>query len=330
MSDHSTLAAISFSPASAVRARHLSPAPYISIVQFRALLNIYQRVLVRHLVACTQAPTVPWHHLLLDMAGTSKRTRSATADEENAPPTPPPTGSRPTRRAPSQHAGPSTPTLATATPPTPTSNTPTRPIQTRSSTFNLAPPTPLTRTSSLFTASTRRANGAGLEQNPTQQGLVAGPSSSTRGGTLIRTQSTPTLSSPQNLKMGASGIPAGPGRGKGDPDDVFGTGSRRFGKGKENIPPKKDAENGDAESSRKRLRVGSRSSFGGSGRGRSGSVASVRSESSGTRPLSSRTMYLLLTWQALRYLADQPLQLSPRPPHHLRSLLPPRSTRSAR
>lgn len=107
---------------------------------------------------------------------------------------------------------------------------------------------------------------------------MAGPSTP-RGGTLVRTQSTPVLSNPANLKAGVTGGSGGH-RGKGDPEDVFGLGGagRRFGKGKENVPPKKDAENDEAESSRKRLRVGSRAS--GGGRGRSGSVASVRSESS--------------------------------------------------
>lgn len=215
------------------------------------------------------------------MAGPSKRSRTSTQDEENAPPTPPPT-SRTTRRAPAPILSPTT----TTTPPSPSSNTPSRPIQTRSSTLHLAPPTPLTRTSSLFSPTTRRTASSSssltLSSLSHTGNATAGPS---RVGTLTRTQSSPLLSNPSDLKESVTSGPGGSGRGKGDPEDVFGPGSgRRFGKGKENVPPKKDADKDDAESSRKRLRVGSRasggSSAGGLNRARSGSVASVRSESS--------------------------------------------------
>ena len=94
----------------------------------------------------------------------------------------------------------------------------------------------------------------------------------TRSGVLTRTQSSPALASPSALK--AAMAPGGSGAGKGGPEDVFGLG-RRPGRGKENVPPRKE----DEENQRKRLRVtsGSRSV---TSRGRSGSVASVRSESS--------------------------------------------------
>ncbi|WOO85061.1 Cell division control protein 18 [Vanrija pseudolonga] len=65
---------------------------------------------------------------------------------------------------------------------------------------------------------------------------------------------------------------------KGGSDDIgIGGPSRRWGKGKENVPPPKD-ENACAEGSRKRLRVSRRESSSTPGRTRSASVASVRSE----------------------------------------------------
>jgi len=103
---------------------------------------------------------------------------------------------------------------------------------------------------------------------------------------LLRTQSTPSsigLGTPSFMKSpSVSGGSAG--RGKGE-DDYFSLGPRRPGQGKENIPPKKDEEMG----SRKRLRVSSRSG----GRGRSGSVSSLRSEtpSSMSHSLGDSTEY---------------------------------------
>lgn len=117
---------------------------------------------------------------------------------------------------------------------------------------------------------------------------MAGPTTRS-GGVLLRTQSTPTLASPASLKQALALGGGGAGRGKGDPEDVFGSGSggpKGFGRGKENIPPKKDGEEDGQRG--KRLRVTS-TGRNVSGRGRSGSVASVRSETS-----SSECKLLLL------------------------------------
>ena len=92
------------------------------------------------------------------------------------------------------------------------------------------------------------------------------PSPGAYGSTLVRTQSQPVITSMDNLK--ASSAPGGVGRGKGDDFDLV----PRHGRGKENIPPKKDEEG----ASRKRLRTGARSDR--SVRTRSGSVSSMRSE----------------------------------------------------
>ncbi|TYJ56934.1 hypothetical protein B9479_002379 [Cryptococcus floricola] len=95
---------------------------------------------------------------------------------------------------------------------------------------------------------------------------------------LLRTQSTPSLTSAGSSSLKSlAGAPAG----ESEKPEKDGLGeSRRFGKGKENIPPKRAEQNDEVEGPRKRIRLTSRSSFtGASGRGRSGSVASIRSES---------------------------------------------------
>jgi cell division control protein 6 len=69
---------------------------------------------------------------------------------------------------------------------------------------------------------------------------------------------------------------SGGSRGKGENPDEGYFSLGRYGKGKENIPPKKSDER-EENGSRKRLRVSSRGS-GSGGRGRSGSVSSLRSE----------------------------------------------------
>jgi cell division control protein 6 len=144
-------------------------------------------------------------------------------------------------------------------------------------------PNGLARANSLmFTPSTRRTNNSSHGATP----FTLSPSTPSLGGTgmLLRTQSTPSsigLGTPSFMKSpSVSGGSAG--RGKGE-DDYFSLGPRRPGQGKENIPPKKDEEMG----SRKRLRVSSRSG----GRGRSGSVSSLRSEtpSSMSYPLGDLT-----------------------------------------
>ncbi|KAK8847481.1 hypothetical protein IAR55_005339 [Kwoniella newhampshirensis] len=266
------------------------------------------------------------------MAGPTKRTR-----QEDEPPTP--------SSSSSSSSNPSTPT-----PTTPmtrnnssTSNTTrrqatpsTRPILTRSAATQPPPPPPngLSRSTSLFSISTRRTNfslsSSASSSNLASTSLVGlglpGPSpapsssgsSSGRGGMLLRTQSTPTIASPTQLK--ASTAAAGGGSGStpkgGDGDmGLGGSGGRRFGKGKENIPPKKEDDREEG-SSRKRLRVGSRGSYSGSagGRGRSGSVASVRSETTGSgrhsslAPSSSASS--IGSWGGARLPSPSPSQAS--------------------
>ncbi|OCF32524.1 hypothetical protein I316_05704 [Kwoniella heveanensis BCC8398] len=181
---------------------------------------------------------------------------------------------------------------------TSTTTAPNRPILTRSAATQAPSPrnTGLTRSTSLLNVTTRRS---GLTATSSLPGIMAAPSSgaassssssgsssssSGRVGMLTRTQSTPSLVTPTQLKAAASAGGSGGAAGKGGDDGGSGgTGGRRFGKGKENIPPKKDEENEPEEgSSRKRPRMSSRSSTSGrNGRGRSGSVVSVRSETSG-------------------------------------------------
>ncbi|WVQ83133.1 hypothetical protein IAT38_005271 [Cryptococcus sp. DSM 104549] len=192
---------------------------------------------------------------------------------------------------------PTTTPSAPAAPPAPT------PPTTRA---NSASRRPLTRStlssssSSSFSISTRRTNFALSASSSSSNLTSAGsgsramgfgtPSSSGRampsgsgarsagGGMLLRTQSMPVITSASDIKasVGAGGAEEPP---KGGCDDGLGQGGRRFGKGKENIPPKKD-EDVEAEPARKRPRVTSRGSYSSanSRRNRSGSVASVRSE----------------------------------------------------
>jgi cell division control protein 6 len=141
--------------------------------------------------------------------------------------------------------------------------------------------TGLARANSLmFTPSTRRTNNSSHGATP----FTLSPTTPSLGGggtgMLLRTQSYPTMGmgSPSFLKSPSiSGGSAG--RGKGD-DDYFSLGPRRPGQGKENIPPKKNDER-EETGSRKRLRVSSRSG----GRGRSGSVSSLRSETPSSKSL---------------------------------------------
>jgi len=130
-------------------------------------------------------------------------------------------------------------------------------------------PSGLGRANSLmFTPSTRRTNNSSHGATPFTLSPIT-PSIG-GGGMLLRTQSSPMIGTGSPFKSPSiSGGSAG--RGKGD-DDYFSLGPRRPGQGKENIPPKKEDERDMG--SRKRLRVSSRSG----GRGRSGSVSSLRSE----------------------------------------------------
>lgn len=208
------------------------------------------------------------------MPGPTKRTRQTTGEENETTPTPIP--STPAISRSSMTTRQRSPVATT--PPV----TPSRPIYTRSAattTTTTQPTTPshLTRSNSLFitpTPTTRRGLG-GATSGSIGMGAPTAPIVTGRGGTLTRTQSTPSMAmaSPDQLKAVAGGS-GGSGRGKGDPEG----GDRNWGKGKENIPPKKeDAPDAGSEGSRKRIRVGSRSS--GSGRGRSDSISSMRSDS---------------------------------------------------
>ncbi|WVQ98140.1 hypothetical protein IAU59_005262 [Kwoniella sp. CBS 9459] len=224
-------------------------------------------------------------------------------------------------------AGP--PRRATASSSQYTTTTSNRPILTRSAatqgpSSSSARNTGLTRSTSLLNVTTRRS---GLTATSSLPGIMAAPSAgagpssgssssgaSGRVGMLTRTQSTPSLVSPTQLKAatGAGGSGSAAGKG-GDDGGSGGPGGRRFGKGKENIPPKKDEENEPEEgSSRKRPRMSSRASTGGrNGRGRSGSVVSVRSETSGRHsslaPSSSASS--IASWSA-RLPSPAPSQAS--------------------
>ncbi|WWD21572.1 hypothetical protein CI109_106058 [Kwoniella shandongensis] len=278
------------------------------------------------------------------MAGPTKRTR-----QEDDPPTPSSSSSSaststptPMTRNNSTSSNTTTTRRQATSTNTPSSSTTTRPILTRSAANQPHPPPPnggLSRSTSLFSISTRRTNfslsSSSSSSNLASTSLVGlgglpGPSpaltssssgsSSGRGGMLLRTQSTPTIASPTQLKASTSAAAAGGGSGstpKGGNGDMGlgGTGGRRFGKGKENIPPKKE-EDKEEGSSRKRLRVGSRGSYSGSatGRGRSGSVASVRSETTGSgrhsslAPSSSASS--IGSWGGVRLPSPSPSQAS--------------------
>ncbi|KAK4683977.1 hypothetical protein P7C73_g6230, partial [Tremellales sp. Uapishka_1] len=168
--------------------------------------------------------------------------------------------------------------------PTPSSPPPAAPTtrRTTSTTHVPAPARPIpTRSTTTITRSTRGSFGLSHGSMPNVLGGPRASGSGGGGGMLLRTQSTPAIVSPTQVKAWASAAAGGSGgrAGKGDdgPEEMAGPSGRRFGKGKENIPPKREEEENE-EGSRKRIRV-ARTSTG--GRGRSGSVMSVRSESSG-------------------------------------------------
>ena len=214
------------------------------------------------------------------MAGPTKRTRASLAqqNDENELPTPSPSPSAPSTPSRRRVNAPAGPSNSSETTPSPS-----RPILTRSATLQPSTRTPLTRSASMFTPSTRRS--ANSDFSPLPSPVTAGSSSTgARGGMLTRTQSTTAIPSPTSMKstVAPSG---GPGRGKGDDGPDFeARGAKGLGKGKENIPPKNDpiVEEG---SSRKRIRVARRSSAStsasASARARSGSVSSMRSEGAG-------------------------------------------------
>ncbi|WWC86804.1 uncharacterized protein L201_001683 [Kwoniella dendrophila CBS 6074] len=299
------------------------------------------------------------------MAGATKRSRQDDNDTPTTPssssssssttgdvtPTPTPAPTPPITRNNSLHhtRRQSTITTTTNTPSSSTnSNTTHRPPLTRSSATQ-QPSTRnngLSRSNSLFNMTTRRSGlhaTSSLSSIPSSStstsssssasfAIPSGSGSSSRVGMLTRTQSTPSITSPTQLKAAAMASSGGNGgqSGKGGPDNSGlggNNGGRRFGKGKENIPPKKtenneNASNGNSNnddgseeggSSRKRPRVSSRNSMSGrsTGRGRSGSVVSVRSETSGRHsslaPSSSASS--ICSWSA-RLPSPAPSQAS--------------------
>ncbi|WVQ83140.1 hypothetical protein IAT38_005278 [Cryptococcus sp. DSM 104549] len=251
----------------------------------------------------------------------------------------------------SSSSTPSSSSSTTTTPSPPTPSTPTtrltaarRQVLTRSasttshlSTIATRRTTALTATTSLPHLSSSGGRGNSASSSSAAAGgrvglAMGGRATSTSGsgsgagsGTsmLLRTQSTPSVSTASlaGLKAAASAAAGGSGAGGKPPhgeETGGGLGARRFGKGKENIPPKKDEENEEAP--RKRMRVTSRGSFSAgsqSGRKRSGSVASVRSEttSSGRHaslaPSSSASS--IASWAAGRFASPSPSLTSSAP-----------------
>ncbi|KAK6903634.1 hypothetical protein I203_107139 [Kwoniella mangroviensis CBS 8507] len=210
-----------------------------------------------------------------------------------------------------------------------TTTTSSRPPLTRSSATQPPPPrnNGLGRSNSLFNMSTRRSGLTSISSSSSSSSstsfAIPSGSGSSRVGMLTRTQSTPSITSPSQLKAIEGGSGGSGPAGKGDPEDGLGGGgpSKRFGKGKENIPPKKDNNENSSSGSggqeggsqRKRPRVSSRASMSGSARsrGRSGSVVSVRSETSGRHsslaPSSSASS--IASWSA-RLPSPAPSQAS--------------------
>lgn len=215
------------------------------------------------------------------MAGPAKRTRHH--DENSASPadgTSPPAVSAPPTAADSASRRPAT----RSTQPTNTLFT----IATRQTNFALHASSSMPAPSGPVTRGVGRAGMNG----GSGRALPAGPSTRSAGaGMLQRTQSAPVIASPAHIKAaaGASGGEATPPKGG---CDGLGLGERRFGKGKENIPPQKD-EDRQPEPARKRMRVTSRGSYSGQGgRKRSGSVNSVRSETTSSECRLSSPRFL--------------------------------------
>ncbi|WVO16607.1 hypothetical protein L204_104286 [Cryptococcus depauperatus] len=137
---------------------------------------------------------------------------------------------------------------------------------------DLLPPTP-------FSGLSSTSQNSSCVESQADGGRLYPVTRAASNGTLLRTQSAPAMASPISVKDavigGSEAAPKGSdGLGLGD--------SRRYGKGKENIPPKKDEEQ-PFEPARKRMRVTSRGNYSGQGRRRrSVSVTSVRSETAGS------------------------------------------------
>ncbi|ODO07941.1 hypothetical protein I350_03523 [Cryptococcus amylolentus CBS 6273] len=223
------------------------------------------------------------------MAGTAKRTRQQDENPASTSSCPPPSGpssSTPTRQT-------SSGATPTPTPPrTRASSVSRRPATRNHPSSGSSSPSILTRSTnsalSLSSSTLSSARGGNLAHESSFGGprpFPAGPSTRSAGPSMLqRTQSTPVISSPSQIKSAAgSGAPEQPPKGD---SDGLGLGGRRFGKGKENIPPKRDEER-QAEPAKKRMRVTSRGSYNGGRRQRSGSVTSVRSETTSSGRHSS-------------------------------------------
>ncbi|WVQ69360.1 uncharacterized protein L199_007577 [Kwoniella botswanensis] len=273
------------------------------------------------------------------MAGGTKRSRQDDIDtpitppssQEDDTPTPTPTPTATPTPPITRNSSSSIHTRRQATTGTnnDTTTTTSRPPLTRSSATQPPPPrnNGLGRSNSLFNMSTRRSGLTSMSSSSSSSSstsfAVPSGSGSSRVGMLTRTQSTPSITSPSQLKAIAGGSGGSGPAGKGDPEDGLGGGgpSKRFGKGKENIPPRKDNNENSSSGSggqeggsqRKRPRVSSRGSMSGSARsrGRSGSVVSVRSETSGRHsslaPSSSASS--IASWSA-RLPSPAPSQAS--------------------
>lgn len=227
------------------------------------------------------------------MANPTKRTRSVAAAEndENVasssnasfssePQTPRrvlPRGRRTTLGTPSEN-------LPPPSSPTPT-RTNTRPLRTRLSLSTPSPSRTPSLTASLFRTPSRSGNGSSASDSVA---AIASLRSNGPGSAILtRAASVPTsaLALGQIKEaVGGGSAPPPPAKGGSDPDGTPGPSGRGWGKGKENIPPPKDADS-PSEGSRKRLRVGRRSSVTPS-RARSSSIVSVRSESAGESQLT--------------------------------------------
>ncbi|KAL7420073.1 AAA ATPase [Cryptotrichosporon argae] len=196
------------------------------------------------------------------MPPTQKRSRATDNDRDRADGSPSRTTPL-TRRA----------AAAAAALPAPTPS-PARPIATRSATSSSLS-TQLSafgrRTNSISSLTALSPASFASPMPPAAPVAVA---AGTGAGTAAATRTPPALSRAQSM-------PVKPTPGKSDGEN----GGRRWGRGKENIPP---AKKDDDEGARKRVRVGSRPA---SVRGRSGSVASVRSETSGRPSLGPSTSF---------------------------------------
>ncbi|RSH79813.1 AAA ATPase [Apiotrichum porosum] len=148
-------------------------------------------------------------------------------------------------------------------------------------------PSPAATTRSASLSSSASVFGLGRGANspvpPPSLMLTGSPGPSRASGSLsvltraASMSAVPTLGSIKEVLAGSGGSAPPPAKGGSDPDGNAGPSGGRWGKGKENIPPKPDSP--AESSSRKRVRVSARASSRAPSRTRSASVVSVRSES---------------------------------------------------